>query len=206
MNEPKNFLTRWSERKLKPEDETPAHDGNASTQPVPEAAAKGPSNAEPEFDISTLPSLESITARSDIRAFLQSGVPAELTRAALRRAWSADPAIRDFVGLSENSWDFNAPDSIPGFASSLSTEQLKQTAAQLLDEFAKETDGRSLPESAGESVRIQAEGGQTSKSVSEADLSAPSEPRGDAAMQREEAAALINSPRQTRRHGGALPE
>jgi hypothetical protein len=27
----------------------------------------------------------------------------------------ADPAIRDFVDLSENAYDFNDPDSIPGF-------------------------------------------------------------------------------------------
>jgi hypothetical protein len=38
-----------------------------------------------------------------------------LARAALRRAWSSDSAIRDFVGLSENSWDFNAPEAMPGF-------------------------------------------------------------------------------------------
>ena len=27
----------------------------------------------------------------------------------------ADPAIKDFVGLSENGWDFTKPDTIPGF-------------------------------------------------------------------------------------------
>jgi hypothetical protein len=41
--------------------------------------------------------------------------PADLTRATLRRAWSADPAMRGFIGLSENSWDFNATDGVPGF-------------------------------------------------------------------------------------------
>jgi hypothetical protein len=29
----------------------------------------------------------------------------------------ADPAIRDFIGLSENSWDFNASRDVPGFGS-----------------------------------------------------------------------------------------
>src|SRR3546814_12611833 len=29
--------------------------------------------------------------------------------------WSLDPAIRDHVGLAECAWDFNRPDSIPGF-------------------------------------------------------------------------------------------
>ena len=57
----------------------------------------------------------SITAVTDIRAFLAPGVPTELARAALRRAWSADPAIRDFVGLAENAWDFTDPTAMPGF-------------------------------------------------------------------------------------------
>jgi hypothetical protein len=29
----------------------------------------------------------------------------------------ADPAIKDFVGPSENNWDFTKPDTIPGFGS-----------------------------------------------------------------------------------------
>ena len=55
------------------------------------------------FDPASLPTIESIGAESNIRAFLEAGVPGDLARAALRRVWSLDPAIRDFVGLSENS-------------------------------------------------------------------------------------------------------
>jgi hypothetical protein len=33
------------------------------------------------------------------------------------RALWADPAIKDFVGASENGWDFTKPDGIPGFGS-----------------------------------------------------------------------------------------
>jgi hypothetical protein len=69
------------------------------------------------FDAVSLPPIESIGAASDIRPFLEPGVPQDLARAALRRAWAADPAIRDFIGLSENSWDFNTPDAVPGFGS-----------------------------------------------------------------------------------------
>jgi hypothetical protein len=68
-------------------------------------------------DVANLPSIESIGAGSDIGAFLAADVPAELTLAALRRAWSADPTIRDFLGLAENSWDFDAPGGVPGFGS-----------------------------------------------------------------------------------------
>src|SRR5262249_44920639 len=60
------------------------------------------------------------------------GVPPELTRAALRRAWSADPAIRNFVGLSENSWDFNAPDAIPGFGPLQITDELRRQIARMV--------------------------------------------------------------------------
>jgi hypothetical protein len=60
------------------------------------------------FATASLPPIPSISSGSDIRPFLSAGVPADLTRAALRRAWSVDATIRDFIGLSENSWDFNA--------------------------------------------------------------------------------------------------
>jgi hypothetical protein len=53
-----------------------------------------------------------------------------MTRAALRRAWAADPTIRDFIGLSENSWDFTAPNTILGFGP-LSAEDASRAMAQL---------------------------------------------------------------------------
>lgn len=109
MSEPEKFLERWSRRKR--EQAEPAAPAEAKPAPPAEAAEL----AEPPFDLASLPSLESIGAASDIRAFLQPGVPPDLMRAALRRAWSADPAIRDFVGLVENGWDFNDPNAIPGF-------------------------------------------------------------------------------------------
>ena len=74
------------------------------------------------FNAASLPPIESIGAESDIRPFLQPSVPQELTRAALRRAWVTDLAIRDFIGLSENSWDFDARDDVLGVASSTTTD------------------------------------------------------------------------------------
>jgi hypothetical protein len=64
---------------------------------------------------------------------LASGVPSDLTRAALRRAWSTDPAIRDFIGLSENSWDFNVRDGVPGFGSP-TTDDPRQRLARTTGE------------------------------------------------------------------------
>ena len=84
------------------------------------AAAEGvaaipQATAEAEIDLSKLPPIDSIDAATDITAFLRKNIPAELSRAALRRAWAADPAIRDFVGLAENAWDFTDPNAMPGF-------------------------------------------------------------------------------------------
>jgi hypothetical protein len=84
------------------------------------------------FDVTRLPPIESITAESDIRAFLAPGIPPELTRAALRRAWAVDPKIREFVGLSENSWDFNAPGAIPGFGPLEMTDELRRQIVQFV--------------------------------------------------------------------------
>jgi hypothetical protein len=112
-----DFLARWSRRKQA------ARDGHAEPRPEPPAEANAPAVAGPdvtepspaELDLSSLPPVESIDAATDVSAFLRKGIPQELSRAALRRAWSADPAIRDFIGLAENAWDFNDPTAMPGF-------------------------------------------------------------------------------------------
>lgn len=102
------FLKRWSRRKQ----EAKAADAPPVAAPAPSQPAV---TTEPEIDLSKLPPIDSITAATDITEFLRKGIPAELSRAALRRAWAADPAIRDFVGLAENAWDFTDPNAMPGF-------------------------------------------------------------------------------------------
>ena len=124
MSEPENFLERWSKRKLaKGEPAAPEQDAGAP-QAEPHNAAPASAmetnatNVAPKgqvFDPASLPSIESIGANTDVTAFLRPGVPPDLTHAALRRAWSSDPAIRDFVGLVENGWDFNDPNAMAGF-------------------------------------------------------------------------------------------
>jgi len=93
---------------------------------------KAPDKVEPAFDLARLPPIESITAETDIRAFLAAGVPPDLTRAALRRAWAADPTIRDFIGLSENAWDFNTPGAIPGFGPLEMTDELRRQVMRMV--------------------------------------------------------------------------
>ncbi|HXQ08896.1 MAG TPA: DUF3306 domain-containing protein [Bradyrhizobium sp.] len=110
------FLARWSRRKreAKVAADAPAPAQTAETpNPASPVTAEDPANAE--LDLSSLPPIDSITAATDVTAFLRQGIPQDLSRAALRRAWAADPAIRDFVGLAENAWDFNDPHAMPGF-------------------------------------------------------------------------------------------
>src|SRR6266849_1465034 len=110
------FLARWSRRKREAKavvNVPPPPEPAGTPNPVPPAAAENPPDAEVE--LSSLPPIDSIDAATDITAFLRKGISKELSRAALRRAWTADPAIRDFVGLAENAWDFNDPNAMPGF-------------------------------------------------------------------------------------------
>ncbi len=146
MSEPENFLERWSKRKLAnaepavPEQQeippqtekdidaaTPVASGDASNAPAEITEDK-------HFDLASLPSIESIGANTDVTAFLRPGVPADLTRAALRRAWSSDPAIRDFVGLVENGWDFNDPNAMGGFGP-ISAGEAARLLAQAMGEL-----------------------------------------------------------------------
>jgi hypothetical protein len=140
MSDPEGFLTRWSRRKR--QEEAPdaaaavpaAGPGPEEPRDQEDAAAFPATQTEPPVpavDLTKLPPLESITAETEIRDFLARGVPDQLKHAALRRAWSADPAIRDFIGLSENSWDFTAPDSMPGFGPLLSTDDVGRMVANL---------------------------------------------------------------------------
>src|SRR4051794_39327697 len=106
------FLARWSRRKRASKSDAPAE----TAKPTGEASVPSPAaEAEPDVDLGSLPSIDAITAATDVTAFLRKGVPHELMHAVLRRAWSVDPAIRDFIGLAENAWDFNDPKAMPGF-------------------------------------------------------------------------------------------
>ena len=148
MTDPEHFLSRWVRKKSEEQREEKRQ---AVEQPGPAAlpqsegtdkpADQRPPDAErkpvasaPAFDPLSLPSIDSIGAQTDISAFLKPGVPSELRLAALRRAWSVDPAIRDFKGLQENDWNFNDPNGIPGFGELDPGVDVKKMVAQLFGE------------------------------------------------------------------------
>jgi Protein of unknown function (DUF3306) len=146
MNDPEHFLSRWSRRKREASDEANRspdlqipHDAvevpdavQAPSDARPQEPARDFQAPEPVFDLSMLPTIESITAETDIRAFLAPGVPTELRLAALRRAWVVDPKVRDFVGLADYDWDFHTPGALPGFGPLTMTDELRREVARIV--------------------------------------------------------------------------
>ena len=143
MTMPENFVSRWArlkrsadiQRRTEPTgDSLPRPPAKVSAGSA-EAAMGQPkidAAADAAFDLASLPSIETISVNTDIRGFMQSRVPAELTRAALRQVWTSDPAIRDFVGVAENQWDFNDPNAMPGFSPLLESDNVPDLLAQAL--------------------------------------------------------------------------
>ena len=170
MTEPEGFLSRWSRLKR---DTAESADGDASpdtvgseepeqtedqSESVADVGSDKSAATVPGVDLSKLPPIESITAATDIRAFLAPGVPLELSRAALRRAWVADPNIRTFIGIAENQWDFTAPESIPGFGSLTAVDDVRKLLADVFGESSPHPDAEArapsdrLPASAAQPV------------------------------------------------------
>jgi hypothetical protein len=198
------FLSRWSRRKREASIPPPPGEGGEDRRSEPGGGASPPAEraespphpasgerevapsaggGEPEapvFDPATLPSLDSIDGGTDVSAFLRPGVPAELTQAALRRAWVTDPAIRDFVGPAENAWDFNAPGGVPGFEPLRAIDDVQRLAAQVFG---------TLPVAPAETAPAE----EVKETAATVEASVPpvsepatgAEPADDAAMQKE---------------------
>ena len=181
-------------------------------QPRIDAAADEP------FDPASLPSIETITANTDIRGFLQSRVPAELMRAALRQAWASDPAIRDFIGIAENQWDFNSPNAIPGFGPLVVTGNVPAVPVQALGRSDKLAEMMpEMPVSVEQSLppvtdheaadRDQSVQQRFDDSPSTSNIrSLPDDRSGEGAASRNDHVGGGNdSPKNHRSHGSALP-
>jgi hypothetical protein len=220
MSESEKFLDRWSRRKREAGDESPPIEAkDVAKAPLPPDGEEKEAAKEPPFDPASLPPIESINAESDIRAFLKPGVPPDLSRAALRRAWSADPAIRDFIGLVENGWDFNDPNGIPGFGPIVASDVAGLLARVIGAPLAENTAPRQVAALDGNPEQIspppaEAEPAQQStqdQPAPQQDLVAPekdSVQRGeDVVASQYKSDERENVPPSRRRgHGGALPK
>ena len=201
MSEQEEFLARWM--RLKQERGGEARPEAAETEPTEVGKSSPPvpigsesASVAPE----SLPPIESITDQSDVRPFLQSGVPTELVRGALRAAWTTDPAIRDFVGIAESQWDFNDPSAMPGFGPLAAM----QGAPSVVKSSVSPLDGTPALERRAEIVNPQRDG-----QVDKVWLSSGRENRNPG---NEEVTGQTARPRadnadsRPRRHGSALPK
>ncbi len=230
-----DFLSRWSRRKR---DVAAAEKGaDNSAAKVAEETILRAENApnttgekpKTEVDLSLLPPIESITSVTDITGFLQAGVPADLARAALRRVWTADPAIRDFVGLAENAWDFTDPTAMPGFGPLEMTDDVRKMISQVVDQIGQQVQS-AVEEGQKESVQVTENlndsnviipreidnpGSQAGKVSDEAEIGTAQELGGEVIVQSNKvyiatqhgSSEAEEKPQQfaRRSHGGALP-
>jgi hypothetical protein len=140
---------------------------------------------------------------------MRAGVPEALKRAALRRVWSSDPAIRDFVGLNENFWDAAGPDGILGFGDLDPNLDVQRMVSELFGETPRQEtptapDTDRMADSPALQVQNRAEG-------TEVPQASPTPPED--VPQRDENAAAQTEPLEatpekkiSRRHGGAMPQ
>ena len=235
MSEPENFASRWLRLKRESESRRKRKDALREGAPPSRAsvttagnegeAAGTETRATHTADLASLPSIDSITADTDIRMFLRPGVPAELTEAALRRAWVSDAAIRDFVGIAENQWDFTNPTTIPGFGAlqqpgdKLSlVAQAAGTLDDSLDKFSArcpDSDARAeKPTSATGGSRVDEMGQRapetqaalaTRAADGETSNAAPETGRAEANANSDFSQGNTSSQRRGHRHVGALP-
>jgi hypothetical protein len=206
MRGPDHFIRRWARLKRASDSSRQTVSTGETTAPSPHAE----DTPDQTFDRASLPSLEQIVADTDIGAFLQSGVPADLTRAALRRAWVSDPAIRDFIGIAENQWDFNDPDGIPGFGVLPVADGAPAVVTQVFSKLGDIPEALSqLPPSAELDRSRLADPDPAPDKLYCADRTGSDSPakadEAEAATKQTRTLEQVEMPSSRRRHGSALP-
>jgi len=208
--EDETFFSRWSKRKRIGEAEPVAPEVEP---PAPEIAPD-PVESLSEEELAALPSVDMFTIKTDIRPFLQKGVPQALRNAALRRKWMLNPLIRDHNDPAvDYAWDWNTPGGVPGDGVGPSLEK----GAQMLRELtgprcdAASENATLAAEPAPHPVTLaehsavphaQREGVETA----EIPRNAPDLQDQAEAENYQENQSDIEEPLQRRRHGSALPD
>lgn len=152
-----DFLSRWSRRKQEARRDgvVPEALPEAQADSVPPAQTGAPAEPvavpdDPDLapdEIAALPRIEDLTPESDLSAFLRKGVPEGLRNAALRRMWSLDPAIRDFVGEARDyAWDWNTPGGVPGTGDLLPGQDVQAMVRQVFGESEPQPAEHAQPE------------------------------------------------------------
>ncbi len=115
---PEGFAQRWSRRKTQSSVSQPA--------PSPNVPCETPA-------VETPPDAASIPLE-DITAWLGRTIPDGWREIALRRMWSADISIRDFVGPADYAWDWNTPGGAPGWGPMRAADDLVRLLSRAIGE------------------------------------------------------------------------
>ncbi len=106
----RDFLSRWSERKLtRPERQDPAPaDPNPGAEPNPVADPTAPPEKTDAEILAEhgLPDPETLAPGDDIRGFMAKTVPARLRNRALRMLWRGNPVLANLDELLDYGEDF----------------------------------------------------------------------------------------------------
>ena len=190
------FLSRWSQRKR----EAKAKEQEALPAETP--AAEPTAQPEEEFDLSSLPDLDSLSADTDISLFMQKGVPEALRNAALRKMWVLDPSIRNYVGEAlDYAWDWNAPGGVPGSGGEI-TEQALAFARTLFSQNPTHKDVNEDGET--EQMNIAAPASPPEQAITSAETKEEQAPPAEQ-QELSELSTEAETPPKKLRHGGALP-
>ena len=210
----KSFLARWSQRKQEAKQPEPKQDPPAVASDVAGPVAEV--EAEPEFDLSSLPQLEELTQTTDITAFLRKGVPEHLRNAALRKSWALDPAILNYVNPAlEYAYDWNTPGGVPGNSEIGAGADIARMVSQIMggERPAETSNPAIVPATEGESAAAEPDPSpeppqdhpvQSLRLGEQADFSESGNEEAGQAV-RSEAADPAAPQRPMRRHGSAKP-
>jgi hypothetical protein len=232
-----NFLSRWSRRKQaarsREQPEAAATRSEPVVPPEEDASAMQAEAGLSADEIASLPSIEDLTAETDVSVFLRKGVPEPLRNAALRRMWSLDAKIREFVGDARDyAYDWNTPGGVPGFGPLPTTEEVLRMAARIVggDTSKSESGGKKAPHTESQNREPPLADSGASDMHQAMPLSDPAPtPRDEPDLKKDDGASLTPLPWSSdvadtnaaralpldrtpedlgpalRRHGGALP-
>jgi Protein of unknown function (DUF3306) len=165
------FASRWSRLKQRARDDK-LREAEPPSPPAPVEAKpderKAPEEEKKPFDISELPSVESLTKDSDYSGFMRAEVPEDLRQKALRKLWASDPMLSGPEILDMHNLDYNNVPTFPqglkslfrvgqGMLDALEAEDAEKQAAAAKPEGERPAAAKTLPESgAGNAASHQA--------------------------------------------------
>ncbi|GJE46081.1 DUF3306 domain-containing protein [Methylobacterium soli] len=157
-----DFLARWSRRKrdvAEHEATRPVSTNSTSSdEAVADASGTEPADAveagegvalTPE-EIARLPALDDLRVDTDLIQFLRKGVPRLLRNAALRRMWTLDPGIRDYVSEARDyAYDWNMVGGVPGYGPLLPSDDVGAMLKQIVGGLPEARDAAEAPRDRG---------------------------------------------------------